>query len=190
MGPPLAPAVVRPPRRRSTFEVHLPARALLRGPLEAVTRGVAWLQTARAGAASANPSAANAGAVRDDGVPDPTFDLKSIDWFVWESVESAHKLVPAHPGGPSGDTKAVPLTEADWESVAIAAPEPPMRPQGLAVLGAPLGFKCATSAMLVMWRPCTVRRLLMATHNFYTSPATAESLERIGELGCGAFRTR
>lgn len=82
------------------------------------------------------------------------FDPSSIDWFIWENVDTAHVF---------RNNDLVRMTDDDFLAFAITS-------AGRAHLVLPLGRYGDATRTIEVATPCTVRELLTAIKEFYARP--------------------
>lgn len=86
------------------------------------------------------------------------FDISSVDWFIWEDVDTAHVF---------RNNDLVKMTENEFAAFAITAP-------GRAHIVLPLGRYGDATRTIEVITPCTVRELLTAIKEFYARPIESE----------------
>lgn len=89
------------------------------------------------------------------------FDISSLDWFIWEDVDTAHVY---------RNESIVKMTEDDWLSLAINTP-------GEAELIFEVGRYADNTLKTKVVTPCTVRDLLAVIKDFYSRP-----IRTLGEI--------
>lgn len=97
------------------------------------------------------------------------FDISSLDWFIWEDVETAHVF---------RDDTIEKLTNDDWLSLAIKTP-------GEAELIFEVGRYAENILKTKVATPCTVRDLLVVIKDFYSTPI--KSLSYISDMEDDGF---
>ena len=98
------------------------------------------------------------------------FDTSSIDWFIWEDVETAHVY---------RNNTCEQMSEDDFSALAIATP-------GEAKIIVEVGRYADTTRIVRVPTPCTIRALLTAIKDFYSTPIkTPCAISQIDDDGSG-----
>ena len=98
------------------------------------------------------------------------FDLQEIDWWIYEPLESAHRIAqPAE----SGEWTCQPMTSADWDQIAV--------PAQYADTDGVLNVGVLEGLTIPLPCPCTVKELLSAVHECVMADATQEDVKLLRE---------